>query len=249
MSTSGEVAAAAFTWRSASVTSQGNVRTHNEDAVLDLPAAGLWAVADGMGGHNAGDVASRMIVEALCGVTRRERPSELLDDVEDRLCAVNERLYRGSLAGGGGMCGSTVAVLLAFGGYCLSVWAGDSRIYRSRGSDFACITRDHSEVQAMLDEGVLDAAAAGRHNAQNVITRAVGGAQDLYLDIELRELKHRDRYLLCSDGLYKELTDAQLAAHLAANDPEGACRALLKHALSGVCNDNVSAVTVQFSQV
>jgi serine/threonine protein phosphatase PrpC len=247
MSTSGEVATAAFTWRSASVTSQGNVRTHNEDAVLDLPAAGLWAVADGMGGHNAGDVASRMIVEALCGVTRRERPSELLDDVEDRLCAVNERLYRGSLSGGGGMCGSTVAVLLAFGGYCLSVWAGDSRIYRSRGSEFACITRDHSEVQAMLDEGVLDAAAAEKHNAQNVITRAIGGAQDLFLDLELRELRHKDRYLLCSDGLYKELADEQLAAHLAANDPEGACRALLKQALGGVCNDNVSVVTVQFS--
>lgn len=248
MSTSGEVAAAAFTWRSASVTSQGNVRNHNEDAVLELPAAGLWAVADGMGGHNAGDVASRMIVEALCGVTRRSRPSELLDDVEDRLIEVNERLYRGSLAGEGGMCGSTVAVLLAFGGFCLSVWAGDSRIYRSRAGELTCVTRDHSEVQAMLDEGVLDAAAAGRHTAQNVITRAVGGGQDLYLDIELRELKHRDRYLLCSDGLYKELADDRLAAHLAANDPEGACRALLKEALGGVCNDNVSAIVVQFSQ-
>ncbi len=248
MSTSGEVATAAFTWRSASVTSQGNVRNHNEDAVLELPPAGLWAVADGMGGHNAGDVASRMIVEALCGVTRRSRPSELLDDVEDRLCAVNEKLYRGSLAGAGGMCGSTVAVLLAFGGHCLSVWAGDSRIYRSRGAEFTSVTRDHSEVQAMMDEGVLDAAAAGRHNAQNVITRAVGGGQDLYLDIELRELEHRDRYLLCSDGLYKELADDRIAAHLTANDPEGACRALLKDALGGVCNDNVSAIVVQFSQ-
>jgi serine/threonine protein phosphatase PrpC len=248
MSTSGEVATAAFTWRSASVTSQGNVRNHNEDAILELPAAGLWAVADGMGGHNAGDVASRMIVEALCGVTRRERPSELLDDVEDRLCAVNERLYRESLAAAGGMCGSTVVVLLAFGGYSLSVWAGDSRVYRSRAGELACITRDHSEVQAMVDEGVLDAAAAGRHNAQNVITRAVGGGQDLYLDVELRELKHRDRYLLCSDGLYKELADDRLAAHLAGNDPEGACRALLKEALSGVCNDNVSAIAVEFTQ-
>ena len=248
MSISGEVAAAAFTWRSASATSQGNVRDHNEDAVLELPAAGLWAVADGMGGHNAGDVASRMIVEALCGVTRRDRPSELLDDVEDRLCAVNERLYRGSLAAEGGMCGSTVAVLLAFGGYTLSIWAGDSRIYRSRAGELSCITRDHSEVQAMMDEGVLDAAAAGRHNAQNVITRAVGGGQDLYLDIELRELEHRDRYLLCSDGLYKELTEERLAAHLAANDPEGACRVLLKEALSGTCSDNVSAVVVQFSR-
>lgn len=248
MSMSGEVAAAAFTWRSASATSQGNVRTHNEDALLELPAAGLWAVADGMGGHNAGDVASRMIVEALCGVTRRERFSELLDDVEDRLCAVNEQLYRASFAGAGGMCGSTVAVLLAFGGHCLSVWAGDSRIYRSRAGVLTCITRDHTEVQAMLDEGVLDAAAADQHAAQNVITRAVGGGQDLYLDIELRELQHRDRYLLCSDGLYKELPEEQLAGVLAANDPQGACRALLKKALSGVCSDNVSVVAVEFSR-
>lgn len=248
MSMSGEVATAAFAWRSAAVTSQGNVRTHNEDAVLELPAAGLWAVADGMGGHNAGDVASRMIVEALCGITRRQRPSELLDDVEDRLCAVNERLYRASLAGEGGMSGSTVAVLLAFGGYSLSVWAGDSRIYRCRAGRLSCITRDHSEVQAMVDEGVLDAAAAGRHASQNVITRAVGGGQDLYLDLELRALEDRDRYLLCSDGLYRELADDRIAAHLAANDPEGACRALLKEALAGTCSDNVSAVVVQFSQ-
>lgn len=248
MSISGEVASAAFTWRSAAVTSQGNVRTHNEDALLELPAAGLWAVADGMGGHDAGDVASRMIVEALCGVTRRERPSELLDDVEDRLGAVNERLYRGSLAAGGGMCGSTVAVLLAVGSHCLSVWAGDSRIYRSRAGELSCVTRDHTEVQAMMDEGVLDAAAAERHNAQNVITRAVGGAQDLYLDVELRELQHKDRYLLCSDGLYKDLAHDRLATHVAANDPEGACRALLKEALAGVCSDNVSVVVVQFSQ-
>lgn len=245
---SGEVSAAAFTWRSASLTSQGNVRNHNEDAILELPAAGLWAVADGMGGHNAGDVASRMIVEALCGVTRRERPSELLDDVEDRLMAVNERLYRASVEGSAGMSGSTIAVLLAFGDQCLSVWAGDSRIYRFRTAALQCITRDHSEVQAMVDEGILDPAAAGQHSAQNVITRAVGGAETLCLDLELRELKHQDRYLLCSDGLYKEIADEQLAQHLAANDPEGACRALIKQALAGVCSDNVSAVVVQFSR-
>lgn len=245
---SGEVSKAAFTWRSAAVTSQGNVRTHNEDAVLELPAAGLWAVADGMGGHKAGDVASRMIVEALCGVVRRERPSELVDDVEDRLRAVNEQLYRKSVEGHTGMSGSTVAVLLAFGGYCLSLWAGDSRIYCSRGGALACVTHDHSEVQAMVDEGILDAREAGRHSAQNVITRAVGGTEELYLDMELRELHDRDRYLLCSDGLHKELSDEQLAGHLAENDPEGACRALLKQALAGPCNDNVSVIVVQFTR-
>ncbi len=237
-----------FTWRSAAATSQGNVRSHNEDAVLELPATGLWVVADGMGGHDAGDVASRMIVEALCAIPRRQRPSELLDEVEDRLRAVNERLYRSSLEGTGGMSGSTVAALLAFERHCVSIWAGDSRVYRSRAQSFTCITRDHSEVQAMLDEGILDPKAAEQHNAQNVITRAVGGARELHLDLELRRLRHQDRYLLCSDGLHKELTDVELSSHLTNNDPDGACKALMRHALAGTCSDNVSAVGVQFSQ-
>jgi len=241
------ISLAAFTWRSASITSQGNVRSHNEDAVLDLPAAGLWVVADGMGGHKAGDVASRMIVESLCGVVRRARPSELLDDVEDRLLDVNARLYKSSLEGDAGMTGSTVAALLAFEQHCLSVWAGDSRIYRLRDGTFTCVTHDHSEVQAMLDEGVADPQTVNSLGSLNVITRAVGGAQELYLDLELRELRDRDRYLICSDGLYKELSDSDLARHLGVGDPDIACRALIKAALAQTGSDNVSAVVVQFS--
>ncbi len=238
----------AFTWRSASITSQGNVRSHNEDAVLDLPAAGLWVVADGMGGHKAGDVASRMIVESLCGVVRRARPSELLDDVEDRLMEVNARLFKSSQDGDGGMSGSTVAALLAFEQHCLSVWAGDSRIYRQREGAFVCITHDHSEVQAMLDEGVVNPQTANALGSLNVITRAVGGAQQLYLDLELRELRDQDRYLLCSDGLYKELSESDVARHLALGDPDASCKALIKAALAQTCSDNVSALVVQFSR-
>jgi serine/threonine protein phosphatase PrpC len=171
----------------------------------------------------------------------------LLDDVEDRLLDVNARLYKSSLETDAGMSGSTVAVLLAFDRYCLSVWAGDSRVYRSREGAFACITHDHSEVQAMLDEGVLNPQAASHHNALNVITRAVGGSHDLYLDLELRELRDQDRYLLCSDGLYKELSEPDMARHMASNDPDGACKALMKQALAGTCSDNVSAVVVQFT--
>jgi serine/threonine protein phosphatase PrpC len=226
------------------VTSTGNVRSHNEDAVLELPAAGLWVVADGMGGHNAGDVASRMIIEALASVLERSPPSAFVDDVEDRLSAVNERLFAASLDSNAGMSGSTVAVLLAFGRHCLSLWAGDSRIYRWREGAMAQITRDHSEVQEMLDGGVPD---ARQHGASNVITRAVGGSRELFLDIELRELRNNDRYLLCSDGLYREISEADMAHHLTGNDPEGACRALLKQALAGACSDNVSAIAVQFN--
>ena len=236
----------ALTWRSTSATSQGNVRSHNEDAVLDLPALGVWVVADGMGGHDAGDVASRMIVEALCAVPRAQRLSELLDRVEDRLRSVNQRLFGFSLEHGA-TTGSTVAVLLAVGAHCVSVWAGDSRVYRLRDGVLTRVTRDHTEIQDLLDGGILDEQAAAQHSASNVITRAVGGAQDLYLDLELRELRHGDRYLLCSDGIYKELGDADLARLLAGEDVDGACRALMSQALAGQCSDNVSVVVVDFS--
>jgi serine/threonine protein phosphatase PrpC len=235
----------AFTWRSASATSQGNVRAHNEDAVLDLPAVGVWVVADGMGGHDAGDVASRMIVESLCALPRAERLSELLDRVEDRLRSVNQRLFGLSLQRGT-TTGSTVAVLVAFDDHCVSVWAGDSRVYRLRDGVLTRVTRDHTEVQDLLDGGVLDEKAAAEHSASNVITRAIGGAQELFLDVELRELCRGDRYLLCSDGVYKELSDTDLARLLASEDANGACRALMSQALAGQCSDNVSVVVVEF---
>lgn len=239
---------AQFTWRSAAATSKGNVRSHNEDSILELPLTGLWVVADGMGGHNAGDVASRMIVEGLAGVARRSPPSALLDEVEDRLREVNGNLFKSALESGNGMSGSTVAALLAFERHCVSIWAGDSRVYRNRDGSLTQVTRDHSEVQELLDGGVLTAQSAGEHAASNVITRAVGGSQELFLDLELRELRNNDRFLLCSDGLYRELPEADMAHHLSGNDPEGACRALLKQALAGACSDNVSAIVVQFTQ-
>jgi len=232
-----------FSWRSAAATSKGNVRGHNEDGVLDLPAVGLWVVADGMGGHNAGDVASSMIIEALSGVTKHASPSKQLDEVEDRLRGVNDRLYRSSLDNHAGMSGSTIAALLAFERHCLSIWAGDSRVYRAREGIFEQITRDHSEAQEMLDVGMPQSAVA----SSNVITRAVGGSQELFLDLELRELRNQDRYLLCSDGLYREIAEADMRHHLTGNDPEGACKALMKQALGGTCSDNVSAIVVQFS--
>ena len=234
----------AFSCRSAAATSRGNVRGHNEDAILERPDLGLWVVADGMGGHNAGDVASNMIVQALAGIARHALPSAQLNEVEDRLRAVNETLYRDSLDNQAGMSGSTIVALLAFERHCLSIWAGDSRAYRSREGALEQVTHDHSEAQELLDASGEQLPEA---MASNVITRAVGGAQELFLDIELRELRNHDRYLLCSDGLYKELSEADMGHHLTGNDPEGACKALMKQALGGPCSDNVSVIVVQFA--
>jgi serine/threonine protein phosphatase PrpC len=238
---------ARFTWSSSAATATGNVRKHNEDAVLARPDAGLWVVADGMGGHHAGDVASGAIVSALSNVSRHSRPSALLDEVEDRLYEVNHRLYSLSRANGSGTSGSTVAVLVALEWHVLSIWAGDSRIYRRRNRELAQITRDHSETQEMLDGGVISVESATRRESSNVITRAVGGASELFLDIELTELHDRDSYLLCTDGLYRELPDPVLLRELGRKNPQRTCASLLQRALTGPCKDNISAVVVRFA--
>jgi serine/threonine protein phosphatase PrpC len=237
---------APFAWDSASATSRGNVRQHNEDAVIELPDVGLWAVADGMGGHQAGDVASAAITSALASVRRHAQPSVLIDEVEDRLGAVNDRLYKESLARGA-VIGSTVAMLVALERHAVALWAGDSRIYRARGGVLTQVTRDHSEIQQMIDEGTLAPEAAGQHASANVITRAVGGAADLALDLQLMELADDDAYLLCTDGLYRELSIPTLARSLQRRNPGKTCDKLIELALAGECRDNVSAVVVQFA--
>jgi serine/threonine protein phosphatase PrpC len=229
-------------WSSSSLSVTGNVRKVNEDSLLDLPAAGLWVVADGMGGHNAGDVASRMIVQELSTMRPSERPSAFVDAVDETLRRVNRRLYESSLASGGGLSGSTVVVLAAFDRYVACLWAGDSRLYRVRAGALAQLTRDHSEMQEHADRGF----APDETVASNVITRAVGGTSDLALDFELFEIADGDSLLLCSDGLYREISDADIGRHLAL-EPEQACRGMIDQALASECGDNVSVIVVRIA--
>lgn len=238
--------AASVRWLSASRSEVGNVRKLNEDACLDLPGSGLWVVADGMGGHHAGDYASRTIVETLAGVQPRLRPSEFIDDVEDRLIRVNHELHTRSTSGDTPtLTGSTVAALAAFDRFGICLWAGDSRVYRLRDGQFEQVTRDHSEVQEMIDRGQISTEEAATAANANVITRAVGGTSDLHVELALTELRDGDRYLLCSDGLFKEVPERDLAADLAgATTPREACDALLTRTLAGPCSDNVTAIVV-----
>ncbi len=238
-----------FKWTSASLSHVGNVREVNEDACLDLPGPGLWVVADGMGGHAAGDVASRMIVESLNEVDSHQRPSAFVDEVEDRLLAVNRRLYEIATESEEPITiGSTVAALVAVDGHGLSLWAGDSRVYRLRGDALRQITRDHSQVEELIEQGILEPERAGDHPSANVITRAVGGAEDLYIDLELHRLKAGDRYLLCSDGLYKDVEEREMAQIMAQGNCDEVCRSLIDLALERECTDNVTVVAVHFEQ-
>jgi protein phosphatase len=235
-----------FRWISAGATLAGKVRADNEDAILDSPGTGLWAVADGMGGHSAGDYASAMVVGVLANVPPADRPSRFVDSVESRLLAVNSRLYQSGVIERRGLRGSTVLALLAYETLCVVLWAGDSRLYRYRGGQLEQMSRDHSQVQAMRDAGLLQTEADVQSAPSNIITRAVGAAESLHLEYGLWSIEPEDRCLLCSDGLYNEVSPAEIVQQLAQEDPQHACDSLLQAALSGEASDNMSAIVVRF---
>lgn len=234
-------------WVSSAVTDVGNVRQVNEDAILDRPQQGLWVVADGMGGHEAGDVASSSIVSALASLGSYDKPSEFVDAVEDTLTEVNRRLFAMSSTDGK-VIGSTVVALLALPRHCLCMWAGDSRVYRLRNFELTELTTDHSEVEELIAEGSLAREDAAGYPGENIITRAVGGEDDLYLEVRLFELAHKDRLLLCSDGLYKEVSFDEIREVLSDGSIATAVQRLVDLAKSRRCSDNTSVIGVEFEQ-
>ena len=235
-----------FEWTSAALSNAGLVRSVNEDAILNAPELGLWAVADGMGGHDAGDVASRMIVESLERLSANDEPDVFLGIVESCLQDVNSQLF--DLATDSSRTiGSTVVALLAFRRYCLCLWAGDSRVYRLRDGKLEQITRDHSQVEELIALGEIEREDAEKHPMANVITRAVGGSSRLHLDANLQPLKNRDRILLCSDGLYKDIGPEDVLEGMNQSDPERACKRLIELALRGGGGDNISVAVIDFT--
>lgn len=153
-----------FRWQSASCSHVGRVRRINEDAMLDQPERGLWAVADGMGGHTLGDVASRMVVDALAHL-----PQTSTDAIRACLAEVNRRLMTEAAMRDVQVIGSTAVVLLASGSHCSCLWAGDSRIYRYRDGVLQQLTRDHSHVEELVARGLLSPTEAKRRDVERLL--------------------------------------------------------------------------------
>jgi len=223
----------------------GRRRKINEDAVLGRPDLGLWAVADGMGGHDAGEVASAMVVDGLgaCppGLSLDDRTTaarEVLKAVAARLAALGaEGPSRRTI-------GSTVVALLAGPDAFACLWAGDSRAYRARRGAIAQLTCDHSLVQELVDAGEIAAADAAAHPNANIITRAVGaGALDL--DCVTGDLRPGDAFLLASDGLTRLMSEAELLDALQAADLDAAADGLIDACLERGAPDNVSFVLLR----
>ncbi len=221
----------------------GAVRAHNEDSFVDRPDIGLWAVADGAGGHDAGELASGMLKEELEAIPPGLSASELLAQVRLRVEDVHQALReKAAERGPRSVIASTLVVLLARDGHYACLWAGDARAYLLRDGVIVQVTRDHSLVQELVDAGAITAEEAEGHPRANVITRAIGAAEALELDKVSNRLVVGDRFLLCSDGLNKTLSDVELAGLL--SDPDPAER-LIAEALARRASDNITVVAIK----
>jgi len=229
-------------------TDVGRVRSLNEDSVLAQPAAGLWLVADGMGGHTAGDFASQTIARELQTVGIPTGAADLHARFVARLARANSRILKQAEIIGGGTVGSTIVALLIQQDHFACIWSGDSRIYRMRGNRLSRVTRDHTEVQELLDSGAITKEQAESWPRKNVITRAIGVTPTPECDMVEGTLIDADLFLLCSDGLTEYFSDGELAELLfsgAAGSLERLCNQLVDTALERGGKDNISAILVR----
>jgi serine/threonine protein phosphatase PrpC len=230
----------ATAFETASRTHVGLVRQINEDRVLVQPDIGLWAIADGMGGHSLGDRAAVSVVAALSEVGSNP-PSET--DIVAALRSANASiLAMGRNAGV--TCGSTIAGLAISPDAAFVFWVGDSRVYRVRGGELTRLTSDHSIVQELCDAGVLTEQQARRDGRKNIITRAVGIGEDVTVDVVKIDARAGDLFLICSDGLSDMVDDDELMAHLTSRQIENCVDTLVRAALAAGGTDNVSVTIV-----
>ncbi len=233
-----------FHWTSSACTDVGAVRELNEDAFLERPDLGLWLVADGMGGHFAGDIASQMVISAMDGLEPSESLSKFVESVERRLIETNTRLRDYAEREETHTIGSTVLALLIRGAHAVCLWAGDSRLYRYRDAKIEQISQDHALVEELVERGVLTPEQAIDHPHGNLVTRAVGAADRLFLDVEIIPIQAGDIFVLCSDGLEREFAEEEIPALVELRGTRRLSHLLLERALAYGARDNVTAITV-----
>ncbi|MGE3934000.1 MAG: PP2C family serine/threonine-protein phosphatase [Rhodospirillaceae bacterium] len=232
----------------AGATHAGAVRSVNEDAFMSRPDAGLFAVADGVGGHTRGDVASRLVCDRLAALPVPATAPAFYVAVRDAIQDANASLRAEAARRSVDAVATTVVALLVFDHHYACVWAGDSRLYICRDGRLDQISRDHSYVQEMVDLGLLSPAEAEGHANANAVTRAVGADAALEIEAVQDELAPGDVFLLCSDGLSKVVPDEEAARILAAAPLDDAPTALIEAAIARGAPDNVTVVVVRIAE-
>ncbi|KMK65222.1 PP2C family serine/threonine-protein phosphatase [Puniceibacterium sp. IMCC21224] len=226
----------------AGLTHAGLVRERNEDSILTDPSGALWAVADGMGGYGHGDVASDIVIDRLSQVADHALAGQAL---RARLTEANREILARVREPGMDQMGSTVVAALIQNSVATIAWAGDCRAYLMRHGTLRLLTRDHTVVQEMVEQGLLRDDDRDHHPESHVVTRAIGCEPDVEIDTTTVPLVPGDRMMLCSDGLTACLTEQDIAGHMRqATTPQVLCNALVVAALEAGAPDNVSVVSV-----
>jgi protein phosphatase len=240
-----------FPYHSAGRSEVGHVRRHNEDAILLGDDTGLWAVADGLGGHAAGDFASTLITERLGALPRCHDLADRMDAIDDELLRINRQLRLAARDRRVDAIASTVVVLLHSRELVACGWVGDSRAYRFDDGRLEQLTRDHvhgarSSDVTRFGQGVV---AATPSVPAGVLTRAVGAEDDLFVDWVISPRRAGMRFVLCSDGINKELSDAEIETLCRRHtDPDQLMQSMVVEALARAGRDNISAVVVRLDE-
>lgn len=233
-------------WNSFALTDVGCVRKVNEDSLIDVTEKNIWAVADGMGGHQVGDVASQKVIEQISYVKSFDRIADQTDALEDALLTSNFELRDyAKNALNNQTLGTTAVCFFIKNNVGVCLWIGDSRLYRMRGKSLQRLTRDHSQVEEMVRQGLISSEEAETHELKNVITRAVGVEDQIYIDINVFSVQLGDSFLLCSDGLYNAVPANVIESHLISRDIAEAGNGLMQAALDAGAKDNVSLIVIK----
>jgi serine/threonine protein phosphatase Stp1 len=232
---------------SSALTHVGRVRQQNQDSYCVRERDGLWAVADGMGGHEGGEWASAALVEALGGIDVPEALDTACDAVEGAIRAANAAIVAEAGTRGRQM-GTTVVALLVRGQHYAILWVGDSRAYVLRGGKLVQLSRDHTQVQEMVDRGIMRPEDAPGHPMGHILSRAVGVREEVQIDRKIGEIEPGDAFLICSDGLHSYVGEAEIRQLMGRGSPERALDALIAATLENGAPDNVTAVAVWTSE-
>jgi serine/threonine protein phosphatase PrpC len=245
-------------WRSFGETDVGQRRQLNEDAFLRDDALGLWVVADGMGGHAAGEIASQEAVETVFGMVKKGRPRLMASGHdEETIVRSAARILEGAVQAATYMVyaiaeldsaksgmGTTISALLSVGNFGVIAQVGDSRVYRIRSSLAEQLTEDHTLVNWQLKQGLITEEEARVSKKKNVITRAVGNRDYVQVDTGIVSVLSGDRFLLCSDGLHGYLHTDEIAA-IAGIGGLPAVRQFIDTANARGGRDNITAILVE----
>jgi serine/threonine protein phosphatase Stp1 len=227
-------------------THQGCVRTANEDSYSSRPDAAIWAVADGMGGYANGQRASRIVVDAVDNVEASDDFDAECEAIASAIHAANATICT-EVKDGSAQMGSTAVALVIRNRRFAVMWVGDSRGYLLRGGVLHQLTKDHSQVQEMIDRGLLTPAQAENHPMGHVLARAIGVQDDIEVDAVSDEALPGDVFLLCSDGLHGVVHDYEMAEVLRGGGGQSA-QQLIELSLSRGAPDNVTVAIVSTAE-